>query len=673
MSDLTIMTHDQAVVALSDPTTPPETLSRIATLFYDLHGSVSRHPQAYEALREWMAAIAASAAPPVAAPATAAAEPASFYPASFYPASLYPASGPVAEPAITRQVPATTYSMTAVSPPQSRRLGRRAGIIAGLTVMTLALVGVGAVAAYQKFLGPDGGIADSAKALPASTFAMVEVSIEPSTQQKLALSKMWGKLDGITALLKDSGNSNDFTDDPGTELRPYFWKSIVDGLGVDTSLDYEKDIAPWLGGRVAVGMVGSAASADEALIVAIECKDSKRGLKAINQFIEDGAGDSTEELQVQARNGYIVIASATLDLDAAYASGVLAGQPSFTSVVNGLGSRGLASVWLGTHGAVEAVSSWMDDPSMQAESVKVLDAIDGNAAEAAVFRALDNGLEVQAVSTGGVASDAFDGKTDAGNQLGALPDTTAVAMSVQQVGGLIDSSLSQQNTWSILSQGTATSLTDPFGIGLGNYDNYDAYNQDVQQGIDEARSTLEDTLGLSIPDGMDEVFGGGIVLAIDGDLHCSLIPSEGSRDCTDPSVAVLVAADDANSVIDSVGGWADGQVADTLDSAGIEATVSEDGHLVSWGTGSYAKGLVDSQKRPLSSLPAFAAAMPDGDEATSAVFLSEPGIVNMLKDIGVEPDSDVENALGDIAAIGTTSHVGADGTSTFRLRIIVSN
>jgi len=666
MSDFSIMTHDQAVVALSDPATPPETLSQIATYFYDLHPYVARHPRSFDALREWIAAIAASAAP----------------------TSFYPASTPVAEPAIAHLAPATTSfagpalprveplpmtSFASVSPPQSRHRGKRAGIIAGLTVMALALVGVGAVAAYQKFLGPDGGVADSAKALPANTFAMVELSIEPTTQQKLALSKMWGKLDGITALLKESGTSNEVTDDPGTELRPYFWDSIVKGLGVDTSLVYDKDIAPWLGGRLAVGMVGSAGSPEDALIVAIECKDSKRGLEAINKFIAEGAGSSTEALQVQARNGYIVIASAALDLDAAYVKGVLADQGAFTGAIQGLGSRGLASFWLGTHGAVEAVSAWMDEPSTQAAVDKALNSIDGNAAQAAVFRALDNGLEVQTVSTGGVAPNAFDGKADAGNQLGALPDTTAVAMSVQQVGGLIDSSLSQEGAWSFLSQSANSGLFDPLGAGIGGYNTGNNYDQDVQQVVDEARSTIEDALGLSIPDGINKVFGGGIVVAIDGDLNCSIDLMGGGGDCSDPHVAVLVAADDAGAVIDSVDGWADGAVADSLSAAGIEATVSDDSHLVSWGTGTYAKDLVSSQDHPLSSLPAFTSAMPDRSKATSAMFISGPQVMKIVKDLGGEPDRDVEKALGDIAAIGATSVVSADGVSSSRLRIIVAD
>lgn len=663
MSDFSIMTHDQAVVALNDPATPPETLSQIATYFYDLHPHVARHPRSYDALRQWMAAIAAPAAPT------------SFYPAATHdaaPGSFYPAATPAAAPAIPYLAPATTYSLTQVSPPQSSRHGRRAGIIAGLTVMALALVGVGAVAAYQKLLGPDGGIADSAKALPATTFAMVEISIEPSTQQKVALSKTWGRIDGITALLKDSGASNEFTDDPGTELRPYFWKSIVDGLGVDTSLEYDKDIAPWLGGRIAIGMVGSADSPEDALILAIECKDDKRGLEAVNQFIADGAGDATDALQVEARNGYILVASAALDLDGAYGGGVLADQPSFASVVKGLGSRGLASFWVGTYGTTQALSAWMNEPSSQADADKALSSIDENAAQAVVLRALDNGLEIQTVATGGVPSDGFDGTADAGRQLGALPDTTAMAVSVQQIGGLIDSGLSQEGAWSFLSQGAASGLLGPFSAGLGGYDTYNSYDQDVQQVVDEARSTIEDALGLSIPDGINEVFGGGIVVAVDGDLNCSIDFMGGGGDCSDPHVAVLVAADDAGAVIDNVDGWADGEVADSLSTAGIEATVSDDGHLVSWGTGPYAKGLVAGQDHPLSSLSAFASALPDRDSATSAIFVSGPEMMNIVRDLGGEPDRDVETALGDIAAIGATSVVSADGVSSSRLRIIVA-
>ncbi|NTV39960.1 MAG: DUF3352 domain-containing protein, partial [Demequinaceae bacterium] len=624
------ISHEQAIAAVYDPSTSRDWLAHIATHYYDLHPAISQHPQAYDALRAWMASVAArpaaAATPPAAArvfnpmpvepvaspqaPALAVDQPAYAAPVTTYPVTTYPgATYPVTT------YPVTTYAGADAYPAARRANGKRAAIIAGIAVVTLALAGTGAVAAYQKFMGPDGGIADSASAMPASTFAMIEVSIEPSTQQKLALSKTWSNLDGITALLDESGASSELTQDPGTEMRPPLWNAFIDASGIDTGLDYDKDIAPWLGGRMGIGMTRAADAPESGVVVAIECKDSQKGIDAITRLIEDSGESVGDTVQLSEKNGYIVITSASLDLDVAYADGVLADQKAFTGVVGELGSRGLASVWIGSYAASEALAAWSDGAYSQADLDEALANVDKDAGQATVIRALNNGIEIQSVGTGGARADSLTGNANAGTQIGALPDTTAMAVSIQQLGGLLDAALSQEGALSSLGQYGGLGA---FGLGGSGDDPYGVDGGSIQQAMNEARSTIEDALGLSIPEDVNEVFGDGLMLAVDGDLNCEFDISYGPGNCDSPHVAALVAADDAQGVIDTVNGWGDGAAAEILSTSGIEATISDDGHLVSWGMGSYAKDLVDKQSDPLSEQSAFKDAMPDRDKATMA-------------------------------------------------------
>jgi len=482
MSDLPQISHEQAVAAVYNPTTPPEWLAHIATHYHDLHPAVSQHPQAYDSLREWMAAVAPVAAPRVfhPEPASPAAQPFVFHPEPASPIVQEPVfqpgyASPMAQTVMSQQIQASPVPSYEVMNRPRRPSGKRVAIIAGLTVVALAMAGTGAIAAYQKFLGPDGGVADSAQAMPATTFAMVELSIEPSTQQKLALGKMWGKLDGLTTLMEESDEDAKLVGDTGTELRPYVWNALIDEIGVDTSLKYDKDVAPWLGGRIAVGVVGSAKTVEESLIIAIECKDEKRGLAAVNQLIADIDDAAMQSLHVEARNGYVVIASASLDLDAAYEYGVLADQEAFTGVIDELGSRGLASYWMSNHGAAHAISRWMGDLVSQDEAATALAKIDKNAAQASVLRALDNGLEIQTRATADGASANASDAAGAGAQLGALPDTTAMAMSIQNVGDIVDAALSTDVLYGGMSQSLAGMLlpyAGMYGSGIGSSPSY---------------------------------------------------------------------------------------------------------------------------------------------------------------------------------------------------------
>src|SRR5687768_5843569 len=135
---------------------------------------------------------------------------------------------------------------TAVQPepqPDAGRRGTTRGLVAvGASALAVVLIAVGGFAAWQFF--SEGG-PRPAEVLPDSTFALVTVDLDPSGEQKIeaiqTLRKCpsWKKRIGVT---------------PDDDLvKEIVEKGLADGPC--KSLDYEKDVKPWIGNRAGLGGV----------------------------------------------------------------------------------------------------------------------------------------------------------------------------------------------------------------------------------------------------------------------------------------------------------------------------------------------------------------------------------------------------------------------------------
>jgi hypothetical protein len=545
-------------------------------------------------------------------------------------------------------------------------------VIAAFAAGAVVLAGAGAWAVYSAFFGSDGGAADSAEALPAGTVMMFELSIEPSTHQKVLLARMGNQLDGLQEYLDSTDIDVSLDEKHSTELRPAIWNAIVDELDIDTALDYDEDLAPWLGGRMAIALVGGSDDPSQSWIIAIESKNDEAGVDATETFIDDAFSDGAGDIQIEARNGYVIIAPDELDLDEAYQDGVLADQPAFTSVVDHLGDRGLASSWLGTYGTTEAAADWSReyDPETYRLLSDALDDIPADAGQGLVIRAIDGGIEGLGFASGAAASETLKSEGDAGATIGVLPDTTALAFSIHQIGGVLDTMLTREYLASSLigssgSQGTAQLMVE--GI-TGEYGAEADYEDLVSAWTDDLRGTIEDTFGLEIPDEFNVAFGSGLVAAVDSDLNCDFDFYEGS--CDEPRVALVVHTRDIEATTDAMDDFMD-EVG--LDSSDVDYTVARDDSRLVVGAGDYVDELTTDAADSLFDLPAFRKAMPDARSATTAMYLSVDGILDIANDAGADLDSDVSDAILDFAAIGVTSTMNRDGTTVTRFRIVLSD
>ena len=119
--------------------------------------------------------------------------------------------------------------------------GGRAGLVIGGAVAAVVLLGAAAWGAWSFFAtGPQ-----PAEALPDSTVAYVSVDLDPSGGQKIEAVRTLRKFPAF----KDRVGLE--TDD---DIRERIFDELKDAAACD-GLDYDDDVAPWLGDRMAYAAV----------------------------------------------------------------------------------------------------------------------------------------------------------------------------------------------------------------------------------------------------------------------------------------------------------------------------------------------------------------------------------------------------------------------------------
>lgn len=213
-------------------------------------------------------------------------------------------------------------------------------IIAGATVLVLVIA---AVVVSLVFSRPSPSA--SAVAFPKNTLYWAEFAIDPSMPQKVEAFRFVNEIDALRDAIEDSDLDVDL-DDPESysDVKESVWKLLVndDSSGIDTDLDYDDDIAPWLGSRISVGMLPGGDLEEPPLIVAIEARDTNAGIDAIEQLLDDADIDA----DVDARNGYVIVATGDVDLDDVYDDGTLNTASSFSTASASAGDWGWASVYV---------------------------------------------------------------------------------------------------------------------------------------------------------------------------------------------------------------------------------------------------------------------------------------------------------------------------------------
>jgi hypothetical protein len=371
-------------------------------------------------------------------------------------------------------------------PERTKSKRSRRGLAAVAALGVVAVAGAGAYGLTQFMSGGDA----PATAVPGNALAYLSLDLDPSGGQKIEVLKTLRKFPAIKEELGVSSQD---------DLRRWMFEALTQDAPC-TDLDFEQDIEPWLGNKVAMSLVpGDDEPVPFGVVEIIDEGEAAAGLAAISECAGEEAPGSA------FADGYMVIAETDAiadDIVADAAKAPLSDDDDFTTWVDEAGGAGIVTGYVSAEAPaamVEAMSAGMPAElgSLSSSSDATLDPMapfDPKELEAAfedfkgaamVVRFDDASLELEMAAGGAQqVGDAVGG--DSG--LSELPETTAVGLGV----GIREDAVEQ-----MLSQ---------LGESLG------------QEELDNMLAEAEAETGLTLPEDAQTLLGEGVSFAVDSSI-----------------------------------------------------------------------------------------------------------------------------------------------------------
>jgi hypothetical protein len=484
-------------------------------------------------------------------------------------------------------------------------------LVGAAGVLVLALVGgvtyaVGALS---------GGGSQPAEALPSGAFAAVTLDLDPSAGQKLDGFRFLRKFPALRDKVPANG-----------DLREVMFDAVADDAGWG-SVDFDSEVAPWLGKRIGAAAYPPATSTDgfpqPTFAVALQVSDQDAAETGLDRLAVASARNGTPRPGWAFSGDYAVLAetqsiadrmvreaeSASLASDSHFATDVAAAED------------GILLAWadMGAAGKALGAESLLGGP---------VSGVLGGAAGASGRSTL-------------VAR--FDGP-DVFEVVGRATGTTTAGWSSHPVTGLAELPAS-----SVLA----------FGLADGNTlvpKAYDSMRQSFGkqgQDLDDAVTSLEHDYGIKVPDDIAVLFGDNLVAALDGAKSEKI--QVGARVSTDVAKAQAV-LDKVEAALRDTGGDLPVVRREAGNDLVIASTDRQADRLAASGT--------------LGQMPAFQRALPDLGDADVAVWVDPGGLVDSL--FGGDGVDSTDPNLEPIDGMGVTvsSGDGSEGTATYRFRLV---
>ena len=367
--------------------------------------------------------------------------------------------------------------------------GRRTGLVAVVSLAVVAALGVGAYAMVQFF---DGG-SSPATAVPGSAIGYVSLDLDPSASQKIEAIKIMRKFPALKDELK-IGSRDD--------LR----RRIFDEIRKDShckSLDYDQDVKPWIGQRIAVAAVPEENDAIKPLVT-LQVSDQDKAKAAVKKLEGcDSEDDFKSSAGVAFSGDYLLLTDTQEHADAmakAADSTPLADDDDFKLWTGRTGDPGIISMYAAPTAVKvlsDAAKSHRRDlgtgvlPGQQNDQLEK--AFKGFQGAAGVIRFNDGAVEAEVVSKG--LAGGLPSGSGSGADVETLPATTAALLSVSLPHGWLDKYVDQIKR----------------AVGA------QAYDQALREG--EART------GLSLPDDLETLLGDGFSVSVDSSADLSKLTS----------------------------------------------------------------------------------------------------------------------------------------------------
>jgi len=411
------------------------------------------------------------------------------------------------------------------------RKSRRVWWIGGGVV---ALLGVGAGAWAAMGFFQQG--AQPAEALPSTTVGYLSVDLDPAGGQKIDAFRMLNKFPA-------------FKDEVGVdsvdELRHKLGDSFVGGFDCK-GLDYDRDIDPWLGDRMAVAAV---MVHDEPQVVGvIQVKDEGAARNGIAQL--NACDDSDEDPGFSVHGGWAVLAESQKVVDQvvdATADATLADDATYQKWTDSVGDAGVVNAYASpdagrvladkvgglfqgaftqvpgnaafvtpgtvTQSATASASGSGSGAAAAGGDDPFSAALEGFKGGAATLRFTGDGLELAVAGDAGTSeASALTGSTG-GRLVSRLPADTAAALGISLKPGWLDQRLD--------------AVADGFGGMAG-------------MSSDDLRRELRRATGLQTAD-IETLLGSGVTISVGKDIDVEA--AENSSDGTGLPIAATVQGD----------------------------------------------------------------------------------------------------------------------------------
>jgi len=345
--------------------------------------------------------------------------------------------------------------------------------VVGAIVAILVVAGTSAFA-WQRLSGNGTQPHD---VLPSSVIAYARVDGDPSASQKVKLLRLLKKSPALAEEL-------DLRDE-NQDLR----MPIIESMLSDCDINYDKDIAPWIGNRFGAGL----ASNGKTGLLAVQVTDEKAARKGLD--LAAGCLGLTDPGVVFTK-GYALLGEGQDATDKAAKDAdksPLADKKEFVEDMEDLGDPGIVSIWVEAKGLGEAFASEMGDDAGQQALKDVRSA-------AAALRAGDDNVEITGINHANKDS----GKVTA-IDFGKLPADSLAVLSVSVGEDNFD------HLWAGLSDGMDT---------MGSSSNYDHPGN-----RDDFFSTLkeiEEHTGFVLRDDLKTLLGDNLTI-VAGDRNLSTI------------------------------------------------------------------------------------------------------------------------------------------------------
>jgi hypothetical protein len=439
-------------------------------------------------------------------------------------------------------------------------------VVLGIAAVAVAgVVGVGGWAAMTLMAGGS----QPSEAIPANALGYVSLDLDPSASQKIEAIQILKK---FPALEKEMDVSSQ------DDLRRWVFDKMQED-GTCEGLDYDEDVAPWIGDRIAVSAVPAESEGESPTpLVALQVSDQDAASKGISALAE--CGEAGEDFGFAFSGDYALISDSEQHADEIAAEaekGTLAEDADFQGWMDRVGEPGIVTMYAAP-GAMNLMMDLQNDltgdlasmggadpralAQAQAEAQRIQeqlkDLYKDFSGMAGVVRFADGAVEAQFASDSSFEGLGFDYSAEDTVDVTSLPAGTAAVLGAS------------------LPEGWGQSYLDLFAKLSGE-------EQSMKQMIEMAEAQT----GLAIPEDIERLFGDSVAVALDQSMDIesastdpATIPA-GVRVSGDPT-EIQAAVDkikaafgpQADVVVTEEG---DGVVAVGLDSDYVKRLASEDG------------------------------------------------------------------------------------------------